>query len=82
MYFAFNKSHMFVRLNLVAKLMYIIYVKQYHRLLLYQGPVVQSWVSTNSGLRFNPMFRFLCFYISVYFKTLQTKTNVDPDKIS
>ena len=26
MYFVFNKSHMFVRLNLVANLMYIIYV--------------------------------------------------------
>ena len=28
MYFVFNKSHMFVKLNLVANLMYIIYVKQ------------------------------------------------------
>ena len=26
MYFVFNKSHMFVRLNLVANLMYIIYI--------------------------------------------------------
>ena len=26
MYFMFNKSHMFVRLNLVANLMYVIYV--------------------------------------------------------
>ena len=26
MYFVFNKSHMFARLNLVANLMYIIYV--------------------------------------------------------
>ena len=26
MYFVFNKSHMFVRLNLVANLMYVIYV--------------------------------------------------------
>ena len=47
-----------------------------------QGPVVQSWVSTNSGLKFNPMFQFLCFYTSVYFETLQTKTTIDPDKIS
>ena len=47
-----------------------------------QGPVVQSWVSTNSWLKFNPMFQFLYFYISVYFKTLQTKTTIDPDKIS
>ena len=45
------------------------------------GPVVQSWVSTNSGLKFNPMFQFLCFYISVYFKTSQTKITIDPDKI-
>ena len=28
------------------------------------------------------MFQFLCFYISVYFETLQTKTTIDPDKIS
>ena len=48
----------------------------------FQGPVVQSWVSTNSGLKFNPMFQFLCFHISVYFETLQTKTTIDPDKIS
>ena len=47
-----------------------------------QGAVVQSWVSTNSGLKFNPVFQFLCFYLSVYFETLQTKTTIDPDKIS
>ena len=46
------------------------------------GPLVQSWVSTNNGLKFNPVFQFLCFYISVYFKTLQTKTTIDQDKIS
>ena len=46
------------------------------------GPVAQSWVGTNSGLKFNPIFQFLCFYISVYFKTLQTKTTIDQDKIS
>ena len=28
------------------------------------------------------MIQFVCFYIFVYFKTLQTKTNIDPDKIS
>ena len=33
-----------------------------------------------AGLKFNPMIQFLCFYISVYFKTLQTKTTIDPDK--
>ena len=47
-----------------------------------QGPIVQSWVSANSGLKFNPMFQFLHFYISVYFKTLQTKTSIDQDKIT
>ena len=46
------------------------------------GAVVQSWVSTNSGLKFNPMFQFLYFCTSVYFKTLQTKTAIDQDKIS
>ena len=34
------------------------------------GPVVQSWASTNPGLKFNPMFKFLSFYTSVYSKTL------------
>ena len=44
---------------------------------------VRSWVSTNSGLKFNPIFQFLRFYISVYFtETLQTKTTIDRDKIS
>ena len=33
------------------------------------GPVVQSWVGTNPGLKFNPLFKFLYFYTSVYFKT-------------
>ena len=46
-----------------------------------QGPVVQSWVSTNNGLKFNPMFQLLCFYIPVHFKTVQTKT-IDQDTIS
>ena len=48
----------------------------------YQGPVVQWWVSTNPGLKFNSIFQFLYFYISVYFKTLQTKTTITQDKIS
>ena len=30
------------------------------------GPVVQSWVSTDPGLKFNPLFKFLYFYTSVY----------------
>ena len=34
-----------------------------------QGLVAQSWVSTNPGLKFNPMFWFLYFYTSVYLKT-------------
>ena len=32
------------------------------------GPVVQSWVSTNPGLKFNLLFKFLYFYMSVYLK--------------
>ena len=51
-------------------------------MLAYLGQVVRSWASTNSGLKFNPMFQFLYFYISVYFNTLQTKTTIDRDKIS
>ena len=34
------------------------------------GPVVQWWVSANPGLKFNPLFWFVYFYTSVYFKTL------------
>ncbi len=34
--------------------------------------------SANPGLKFNP----ICFCVSVYFKILEKKTLVDPDKIS
>ena len=43
--------------------------------------VVQSWVSANPGLKFNQLFQFLYFYTTGYFKTLETKTTIDPDKI-
>ena len=46
------------------------------------GLVVQSWVSANPGLKFNPLFQFLYFYPSVSSKTLGTKTSVHIDKIS
>lgn len=41
-------------------------------------PVVQCWVSINPG--FNPLFKFLCFYMSVALETSETKTTIDPDK--
>ena len=36
----------------------------------------------NPRLKFNPQFKFLCFYKSVYLYTLGTKTSIDADKIS
>ena len=48
----------------------------------HQGPVVQSWVSANPGLKFNPLFSFLYFYPSVSSQTLGTKTSIDIEKIS
>ena len=30
-----------------------------------QGPVVESWVSANRGLKFNPLFKFPYFYPSI-----------------
>jgi hypothetical protein len=44
------------------------------------GPVVQRWVSAYPVLKFNLLF--LYFYTSVYFKTSEIKTPIDPDKIS
>ncbi len=46
------------------------------------GPVVQSWISVNPGLKFNPLSWFLYFCTSAYFKTSEKKTPFDPDKIS
>ena len=47
-----------------------------------QGPVVQSWASTNPGLKFNPLFKFLYFYTSVYFKASGPQTTIDLDTTS
>jgi hypothetical protein len=46
-----------------------------------QGPVVQSSISANPGLKFKLLFWFV-FCMSIYFKTLENKTSIDPDKIS
>ena len=43
------------------------------------GPVVQSWISANPGLKFNPLFWFGYICTSVYFKTLENKTSIDTD---
>ena len=48
---------------------------------VHQGPV-QSWISVNPGLKFNPLSWFLHFCMSAYFKTSEKKTPFDPDKIS
>ncbi len=44
----------------------------------YSGPVFQNAISPN----FNPLFQFVYFCTSVYHKTSETKTPIDPDKIS
>ncbi len=46
------------------------------------GPVVQTWISANPGLKFHPVFYFVYFCTLVYFKTSKKKTFVGPDKIS
>ena len=46
------------------------------------GPVVQSWISSNPGLKFNLLFWFECLCMSLYFRTLENITLIDPDKIS
>jgi hypothetical protein len=43
------------------------------------GPVVQSWISATPGLKFNQLFWFGCICTSVYFRTLENKTSIDPD---
>ncbi len=42
-----------------------------------QGPVVQSWISANLGLKFNLLF-YLCFSA----RLIKNKTSIDPDKNS
>jgi hypothetical protein len=43
------------------------------------GQVVQSWISTKHGLKFNLLFWFGYICPSVYFKTLENKTSIYPD---
>ena len=42
---------------------------------------VRSWISTNSGLKFSLLFWFVYFCVSVYFKTSENRTSLDPNKI-
>jgi hypothetical protein len=44
-----------------------------------QGPIVQSWISANPGLKLNLLFLFVYFYTSICFETLEKKTPTDPD---
>jgi hypothetical protein len=39
------------------------------------------WISANPGLKFNPLFQFAYFCMSVYFKISEKKTPIDPDMI-
>jgi hypothetical protein len=43
---------------------------------------VQRWISANAGLKFNLLFWFVYFCMSVCFKTLGNRTSIDTDKIS
>ena len=45
------------------------------------GPVIQSWFSVNPGLKFNPLFWFVCFNASLSFKFCEKKTSNNPGKI-
>jgi hypothetical protein len=49
---------------------------------IHQGPVVQSPISANSGLNFNTLFLFMYFCMIIRFKTLESKTSIEPEKIS
>jgi hypothetical protein len=44
------------------------------------GMVVQSWISANPWLKVNPLSWFGYIYTSVYFKTLENKTSIEPGK--
>jgi hypothetical protein len=46
------------------------------------GPFVQSTIGANPGLHFNLLFLFMYFCIISRFKTLETKTSVEPEKIT
>ncbi len=46
------------------------------------GLVVQSWINVNPGLKFNPVFWFGYFCVSVLLKIPQKKTPIHPDKFS
>ena len=44
-----------------------------HKWLKHQGPVVQSWFSVKPGLKFNPLFKFVCFNASFHSKPVKRK---------
>ena len=44
--------------------------------------ILLRWISANPGLKFNPLFRFVYFCTSVYFKISEKETPIDPNKIS
>jgi hypothetical protein len=45
------------------------------------GPVVQRWISSNPGLKFN-LLSWLYSCTSFYLKNSENKISVDPNKIS
>ena len=42
--------------------------------------LVKSWISANPGLKFNMLSGFVYFCMSAYFKTLENRTSVGPDR--
>jgi hypothetical protein len=45
------------------------------------GPVVQRWISANPIFKFNPLFYFAYFCMSINFKMSEKKTYIDPDMV-
>jgi hypothetical protein len=45
------------------------------------GPVIQSPISANPGLKFNLVFLFM-YFCMIRLKTLENKTSIEPEKIS
>jgi hypothetical protein len=40
-----------------------------------------DWISANPGLKFNLLFQFAYFCMSIYFKMSEKKTSIDPDMV-
>ena len=43
-----------------------------------EGLLQLSWISANTGLKFNPLFWFAYICTCVYFKPFENKASIDP----